>query len=982
MANRKSVQLLEAETKRLGARLEEAEGVLGAIRENQVGARVFIESMNHGIVIMSPEGTILHCNMRFSEILQTPLERIIGASFFDMLTPPRDGKKLQGTIKTCGPEGCKGEFRLRTSKRKRVSVQLSAGPLTGTTEIFCVVITDLAELKRAEEALKEVNEELEQQVGNRTAELEREIIERRQAEDELGRTNRQLAFILANSLDAAYERNIQTDRYEYMSPVVQKLTGFSSEEMMSLGTNDMLALVHPDDLPRVKAEKRNSSSEVGEETGMVEYRFRSKNGKYRWLSDRFSIVRDGEGHPLYRVGIVRDITGRKKNEEELRRSRDELELRVQERTAEVRRALEAAAKERQRLYDVLEALPVMICLLTPDYHVAFANRSFREKFGEPEGRHCHDFCFGNKQPCEFCESYEVLKTGKPHHWVVKSPDGGTVIDAYDFPFTDIDGSPLILEMDIDITDQRRAETTLKAAAAYGRSLIEASIDPLVTIDSRGMISDVNIATEHITGYPREKLIGTDFSDYFTDPEKASAGYQLVFREGTVRDYELVIRHKDGHTTPVLYNASVYKDDAGNVMGVFAAARDISEQRRLEDHLRHAQKMEALGTLTGGIAHDFNNILAAILGFAEMSLEDVPRDTPLEKNLRHILQSSLRGRDLIKQMLTFSRKSEYEVKPMPITPLVKETAKLLRASIPTTVEIEVETSATWDVVEANATGVQQILMNLCTNAAYAMRETGGELKITLSDTGVGPDSHYTDLAPGPYVRLAVSDRGTGMDDTVRKRIFEPFFTTKGPGEGTGMGLAVVYGIVKSLKGEITVESVPGKGSTFQILIPKVAAHEETVPSSCKEAARGKERVLFIDDENIIAELGRAMLERLGYQVTATTDAEEALKIFSEDPSAFDLIVTDQTMPLFTGVRLAKEVFEMRPDIPVILCTGYSESSNRDTAKAAGITDLLMKPLAWKELAQAVREALDMGSRREQPRQSRKKPALERTRKSIK
>ena len=552
----------------------------------------------------------------------------------------------------------------------------------------------------------------------------RDITDRKRAEEALEKTRKQLEFILANSLDAVYQRNIQTDRYEYVSPAVQRLTGFSVQEMMGLSTNDMLGLVHPDDLAGVKAEKTNPGFGVNEETGAVEYRFRTRSGEYRWLSDRFSMVRDSGGSPLYRVGIVRDITERKKNVEELQRSRDELELRVEERTAEVLRALDAAGRERQRLYDLLEALPVMICLLTPDYHVAFANRSFREKFGEPEGRRCYDFCFGNREPCEFCETYQVLKTGMPHHWEVTSPDGDTVIDAYDFPFADIDGSPLILEMDMDITDRRRTEGALKAAAAYDRSLIEASVDPLVTINPQGMISDVNIATEQATGYSRDRLIGTDFSDYFTDPEKARAGYQQVFKEGIVRDYELVIRHKDGHTTPVLYNASVYRDDEGNVIGVFAAARDISEQRRLEEQLRQSHKMEAIGTLTGGIAHDFNNILAAILGFAEMSLDDVPEGTLLERNLRYILRSSFRARDLIKQMLTFSRKSEYEMKPMPLTPLVRETAKLLRASIPTTIKIDVETLSTTDVVEANPTAIQQILMNLCTNASYAMRDTGG------------------------------------------------------------------------------------------------------------------------------------------------------------------------------------------------------------------------------------------------------------------
>lgn len=244
--------------------------------------------------------------------------------------------------------------------------------------------------------------------------------------------------------------------------------------------------------------------------------------------------------------------------------------------------------ERQRFYDVLETLPAMICLLTPDYHVTFANRSFREKFGEARGRYCYEYCFGRKAPCEFCESYQVLKTGKPHQWEVAGPDG-SVIAAYDYPFQDVDGSPLILEMDLDITEMRQAQAALKAAVAYNRSLIEVSLDPLVTIGPDGKITDVNQATEVATGFGRDALIGSDFSEYFTEPEMARAGYQQVFREGFVRDYPLELRHRDGRVTSVVYNASVYRDDTGRVSGVFAAARDITARKRAEEALREANE---------------------------------------------------------------------------------------------------------------------------------------------------------------------------------------------------------------------------------------------------------------------------------------------------------------------------------------------------------------------------------------------------------
>ena len=280
----------------------------------------------------------------------------------------------------------------------------------------------------------------------------------------------------------------------------------------------------------------------------------------------------GDSSPQLRW-MLSDVSQRKRAEEVLRESEQR------------RAAAEAMKIERQRLFDVLETLPAMVCLLTPDYHVAFANRSFREKFGESDGRHCYEYCFGRTAPCDFCESYKALETGQPHHWEVKGPDG-SVIEAHDFPFTDVDGSRLILEMDVDVTEQRKAQESLRRVSQYVRSLIEASLDPLVTISAEGKITDVNEAAIKATGVPRQELIGTDFATYFTEPEKAQAGYRQVFASGSVTDYPLTICHKDGHLTDVLYNAAVYRDGSGKVLGVFAAARDVTERKRAEAELEN------------------------------------------------------------------------------------------------------------------------------------------------------------------------------------------------------------------------------------------------------------------------------------------------------------------------------------------------------------------------------------------------------------
>ena len=385
-----------------------------------------------------------------------------------------------------------------------------------------------------------------------------------------------------------------------------------------------------------------------------------------------------------------------------------------------------------------------------------------------------------------------------------------------------------------------------------------------------------------------------------------------------------------------------------------------ETRRLQDQLRQARKMEAIGALAGGIAHDFNNILAALMGSAELARMKVPEDSAAIPNLEQILKASTRAKDLVQQILTISRKQNLDPKPLHLKNIAEEALKLLRATLPTTIEIREEFSRNMGIIHADPTQMHQVMVNLCTNAAHAMGEEGGVLEIGIRNMEVGSDEpafKHLNVPPGPYLRLTVSDTGTGMAPDLVDKAFEPYFTTKEKGVGTGMGLSVVQGIVKSHGGAITVYSEPGKGSAFHVYLPLIHENvkEETV--SDEPLPTGNEHILFVDDERDIVETGRELLEQLGYKVTSMTDSLKALALFRRRPEAFDLVITDMTMPRMTGDKLAIEIMKIRPHTPVILCTGFSEKISGMKAKEMGIGAFAMKPLVMRELAGMVRGVLD-------------------------
>ncbi len=383
-----------------------------------------------------------------------------------------------------------------------------------------------------------------------------------------------------------------------------------------------------------------------------------------------------------------------------------------------------------------------------------------------------------------------------------------------------------------------------------------------------------------------------------------------------------------------------------------------EKKKLQEGLQHARKMESIGVLAGGIAHDFNNILSSIIGYTELSLDDAKENSVLEDNLKEIYTAGMRAKDLVKQILTFARKTDEELKPIRVNAIAREALKLLRATIPTTIEIghHLDSDA---LIMGNSTQVHQVLMNICTNAVYAMEEAGGRLEINLSDTVIGNmnDTARFNLKPGEYIQITISDTGAGMPPELIHSIFEPYVTTKVPGKGTGLGLAVVHGIVKTYGGEITVDSEMGKGTVFSVYLTVIKNSVEAQAVESQNLPSGAERILIVDDEMPIVKFVGMILQRLGYSVTLQTGSKEALSLFQSDPQAFDAVVTDMTMPNMTGDLLAVELMKIRPDIPVILCTGYSNKISEDIAAEIGIRAFAFKPIVKADLAKTLRKVLD-------------------------
>jgi len=521
---------------------------------------------------------------------------------------------------------------------------------------------------------------------------------------------------------------------------------------------------------------------------------------------------------------------------------------------------------------------------------------------------------------------------------------------------------LIAYLLMTLTKRRRAEDALFNSERKYRRLVESTRDAIISIDMNDRITSCNMGAMEIFGYSPDEMAGHSIMMLMPDEEQERHATNIrgVRESDGFMEYESIMKKKNGARIPVKISMSALKNESEEIIGLIKIIRDISDQKKaeeekkkLESALRQSQKMEAIGTLAGGIAHDFNNILTAVIGYSEMALYNLDKNSREASNIKEVLKAGRRARDLVNQILTFARKSREEVRPILIGPIADDVLKLLRSTVPSSIEIR-KTINTESLIMADRTRIHQIFLNICTNAVQAMDQDGGVLTVDVRDIKAVKEDG---LRPGDYVKITISDTGIGIEKENLELIFDPYFTTKRTGEGTGLGLSVVHGIVEMYCGKISVESEVNRGTVFEIYLPATKLNEPDEDNGCNALPGGTERILFVDDEPSIVEMVRQLLESLGYDVICKNSSTEALELFRDRPQDFDLVITDMTMPHMNGDRLAAELINIRKDIRIILCTGYSRTMSEEMALKLGIKAFVMKPMEYSSLANTIRKVLD-------------------------
>ncbi len=823
---------------------------------------------------------------------------------------------------------------------------------------------DITEKKQMEDELEQHRNNLEKLVAKQTKSLKKvneklrtEISDRMRVEEVLRESEEKYRMLINNQKDMVVKVNTE-GKFQFISPSYCEMFGKTKEDL--LGKNFM-PLVHEDD--RESTAKAMKALYHPPYTTYLEQRAMTKDG-WKWLSWMDTAVLDEDKNIVAIIGLGRDITERKQTEEELRESENKFRM-LSENVTDVIWTMDMSLRYtyvspsifQLRGYTVEEAMTqAMDEMIVPESCVEVMN-IFSQKLGLIEKGDDEGWTPTSFEVEQYRKDRTMIITNTQTR-ILKGPDGRP---------------NLIIGVTRDITDRKQAENALakktfdlgervkELNCLYGMSnLVE---KPGVSIEDilQGMI-DIILPSWQYPEITCVRIILEEMeykTDNFRETEwrltsaifvhgKSIGSIEVCYLEEKPEIYEGPFLNEE---------KQLIKEICGRLGRIIERKKAEEEKKKLESHLQQAQKMEAIGTLAGGIAHDFNNILYPIMGFTEMMLDNAPEGSDLRDSLNEVLTASFRARDLVQQILEFSSQAGKELRPLKTQIIIMEVLNLMKSFLPSTIAIKQNINKKCGMVLADPTHIHQIAMNLITNAFHAMEEDGGTMTITLSEVKI--TAKDLNLYPGTFIRLSVSDTGHGIEKHILNRIFEPYFTTKDQDKGTGLGLSVLHGIIKSYNGDIRVYSKRGKGAEFNVYLPVIDSGHDASSTIKKHLPMqgGDEHILLVDDEELIIKMEKQLLKSLGYRVTSRTSSIEALESFRSSPDKFDLVITDMTMLNMTGDKLTFELKRIRKEIPVILCTGFSEKISKEKADALGINGFLMKPILKSELSQTIRTVLD-------------------------